>query len=373
MSRSEAERLLEAYTNAPGAPGHEDVVRRLFHDELAAASDKHGFSTDGNGSIMCRRLQDPEESPRVMLTAHMDEVGFMVQNITVEGFLRLAPLGGWWTHTLPGQGVEVITADGSRIPGCIGATPPHMLKEQDRNKVMELDTLYVDIGATGREEATETFGVQLGDSIIPATRFTRLRNPDLLMAKAFDNRVGMALLTQAMQEHCDAALSCRLLGVATVQEEVGCRGAKTAAALARPDVALVLEGPPADDMPGANRDEAQGVLGNGVQIRLLDPRAISSRRLSELAIRTAREEAIPHQVTVRRGGGTDASAIQLHDLGVPAVVLGVPARYIHSHHSIIHLQDYLAALALVEALLKRMDRVTVAGLTGFLETESASG
>lgn len=367
MSRAQAERLLEAYTNAPGAPGHEDAVRRLFHEELASASEQHAFSTDGSGSVMCRRTRDREDGPRVMLTAHMDEVGFMVQTITVEGFLRLAPLGGWWNHTLPGQGIDVITSDGASIPGCIGATPPHMLKEEDRAKVMELEMLYVDIGASSREEAMERFGVQLGDSVIPATRFTKLRNPDLLMAKAFDNRVGMALLTQLMQSHRDAALPCRLLGVATVQEEVGCRGAKTAAALARPDLALVLEGPPADDTPGANREEAQGVLGKGVQIRLLDPRAISSRRLSELAIQTAREKEIPHQVTVRRGGGTDASAIQLHDLGVPAVVLGVPARYIHSHHSIIHIDDYMAALDLVKALLERLDRETVEGLTRFLD------
>jgi endoglucanase len=151
-----------------------------------------------------------------------------------------------------------------------------------------------------------------------------------------------------------------------VQEEVGLRGAKTAANFAAPDVAIVLEGPPADDTPGFNRAESQGRLGSGVQIRLFDPSAIAHPRLARLAIDTALAEGIPHQVTVRRSGGTDAGSFHLASHGVPCVVLGVPARYIHSHNSIIDIDDHLAMVSLVNALVRRLDRETVSTLHNYL-------
>jgi endoglucanase len=150
-----------------------------------------------------------------------------------------------------------------------------------------------------------------------------------------------------------------------VQEEVGCRGAVTAARLVDPDVVLVLEGPPADDVPGLNRAECQGRLGHGVQIRAYDPTAIMSPRLVDLAVATAQELNIPYQVTVRRSGGTDARAFQAHGLGAPTIVLGVPARYIHTHHSVLDLADLLACVDLAKGLVRRLDAKTVAGLTKF--------
>ena len=232
---------------------------------------------------------------------------------------------------------------------------------------MPLDKMAIDIGAESREQAMDEFGVQLGDSIVPATAFQQLAHPDRYLGKAFDNRVGMALLTQSMQQLAGETLPNQLLGVATVQEELGCRGAVTASALANPDVAIVLEGPPADDTPGMNRDDAQGALGAGVQIRVMDPRALSSRRLVDFAVAQAKQADIAHQVTVRRGGGTDASSIHLHGLGVPSIVLGVPTRYIHSHHAVLQITDYLEALRLVDVLVRTLDKTAVAQLTQFLE------
>jgi endoglucanase len=225
--------------------------------------------------------------------------------------------------------------------------------------------MYIDVGARDRRQAAEEFGIALGDPIVPDAGFLRMRNPDLVMSKAFDNRVGMAVAVQALLDARGRALPCRPAVLATVQEELGTRGAKTAGALARPDVVLVLEGPPADDTPGSPAGEAQGRLGAGVQIRVLDPSALMNRRLVALCRDTAAALGIPHQLTVRRGGGTDAAAFQYAGNGTPVVVLGVPARYIHTHNSIVHLADCAAALRLVSALLERLDEATVRGLTDF--------
>jgi endoglucanase len=289
-----------------------------------------------------------------MLTAHMDEVGFAVQSVTKQGFIKFVALGSWWTHTLLAQRVRILTASGREIPGVIGSTPPHFLTDAQRSNVLPVEQLFIDVGAGSREEAMEEFGIQLGDPIVPFSEFTPMANPHLYMSKAFDNRVGCAAMVQAVQAVHGEKLGCTVVAVGTVQEEVGCRGAVPAAHLARPDVAIILEGTPADDAPNAEA-EAQGVLGKGPQVRLLDPSALMHRPLVEFVLKTARKEKIAHQVAVRRGGGTDAKSIQLAHDGVPCVVIGVPARYIHSHHSIIDLRDYLATVKLATALLRRLD------------------
>lgn len=352
--------LLQELTEAQSVPGHEDEVRAIFVDELSECGD---LSTDRNGSVFCECGGD---GPRVLLAGHMDEIGFMVQGITPEGFLRFVPLGGWWGHSLLSQRVEILTRSGRKIPGVVCSLPPHFLPENQRREVVAIEKMYIDVGASSCNEATGIFGIALGDPIAPVSSFTPMAGANLYMAKAFDNRVGMAGVIQSCQILSQCPLPNRLIACGTVQEEIGLRGAKTAAAAARPDVAIILEGPPADDTPGFNRAECQGRLGGGVQIRLFDPTAIAHPRLARLAIDTAQAEGIPHQVTVRRSGGTDAGSFHLANEGVPSVVLGVPARYIHSHNSIIDLDDHLAMVALVNALVRKLDRETVTGLHSYL-------
>jgi putative aminopeptidase FrvX len=357
--RDHALALLKELTEAHSVPGHEDEVRAIFVDELEGCGD---LTTDRIGSVFC----ETGEGPRVMIAGHMDEVGFMVQNITPDGFLQFIALGGWWEHSLLSQRVEVRTRSGEKIIGVVCSRPPHFLPEAQRRQVMSVDQLFIDVGATSRKEAEEEFGISLGDPIAPSSAFTPLARGDWFMAKAFDNRVGMAGTIQAGRILSQSTHPNRLILTGTVQEEVGLRGAKTAAFQSKPDVAIVLEGPPADDTPGFNRAESQGRLGGGVQIRLFDPSGIMNPRLAQLAIQTAKDEDIPHQVTVRRGGGTDAGSFHLANNGVPSVVLGVPARYIHSHNSIIDLNDYLHLVALTVALARRLDAPTVEGLTRYL-------
>ncbi len=352
--------LLQELTEAHSVPGHEDEVRAIFVNELEDCGE---LSADRSGCVFCS-LEG--EGPRVLIAGHMDEVGFLVQNITPDGFIQFHPVGGWWEHVIVAQRVEIRTRAGEKVIGVVGSKPPHFLPEAQRRQLMSIDQMHIDIGATSRQEAEQEFGISLGDPIAPWSPFTPLQREDWYMAKAFDNRVGMAGTIQAGQILAGGGHSNKIILAGTVQEEVGLRGAKTAANHAKPDVGIILEGPPADDTPGFSRAESQGRLGGGVQIRLYDPSAIMNPRLAELAIRTAKEEGIPHQVTVRRSGGTDAGSFHLAAEGVPCVVLGVPARYIHSHNAIVDLNDYLHMVSLATALARRLDDATVKGLTRFL-------
>ncbi len=347
IDETHALRLLKDLTEAHGAPGAEDDVRLLFRRELATCGT---FSTDRLGSIVCEHT-GAAPGLRVMITAHMDEVGFMVQNITDRGFVQLVPLGGWWTHTLLAQRVRIKTRANGEVLGVISSTPPHFLPEGDRSKVLPIEQLFVDVGARSREEAEKDMGLSLGDFVVPDSPFTPLPKHGRLLGKAFDNRAGLGVVIEAFRLLTSLPIhSGSLLAVATVQEELGCRGAQTATALARPDIAFVLEGTPADDTPGGPPGAQQGVLGGGPQIRLMDPTAIMSRPLVDIVRTVAERNNIPHQLAVRRSGGTDAKSIQLHATGVPTVVIGVPARYIHSHQSMIQLSDYLATIRLIVAI-----------------------
>ena len=349
--------LLESLSQAHSVPGHEDEVRKIFLDELR----EHGqLGSDRSGSVYC---QKGKAGPKVMVAGHMDEVGFRVQCILPNGFLKMVPVGGWWGHCLLSQRVEVKTTAGEKIIGTICSKPPHFLSESERNQVLGVPQMFVDIAARSKAEA-EDWGVRLGDPICPWSPWTPMRQKNWYMTKAFDNRVGMAGAIQVGQ--AADPNHCQLIVAGTVQEEVGLRGAKTLAHATQPDVAIVLEGPPADDTPGMPLYEAQGIIGSGVQIRLHDPSAIMNPRLARFAIETAEAEGIPHQVTVRTSGGTDAGSIHLANEGVPCVVLGTPARYIHTHNAIICADDYHAMVALTLAMVRRLDTETVAGFTHFV-------
>lgn len=359
-----AVQLLRELCEAHSVPGYEDEVRAIFANELEGEEGKLG--TDKMGSVFFERGFDKGE-PRVLLAGHMDEVGFRVQVITPDGFLKFVPVGGWWTHNLLAQRVEVLSAEGEKILGVISSMPPHFLSEAQRNKVMAIGDLFVDVGAKNKAEVTQGMGIRVGDPIAPVSNFTQMHNSERYMAKAFDNRVGMACVIQATQELVKSkGHPNTLIAAGTVQEEVGLRGAKCLAEVVQPDVAIVLEGPPADDTPGNHLGLSQGVLGGGVQIRMHDPSAIMHPRLAQLAIDVAEAEGIKHQVTVRSSGGTDAGSFHVAGEGVPSVVLGVPARYIHSHNALIDIADYLAMVELSVALVQHLDREKVDELTAYL-------
>ncbi len=349
------EQLLKELTEAHGIPGYEEEVRVLIRRHLEPLG---VIEEDRIGSLVCRH---GEEGPRVMLAGHMDEIGFMVHHITDEGFLRFIPLGGWWDQVLLGQRVLVKTHKGD-VPGVIGAKPPHLLSADERKKVVEKKEMYIDIGATSKKEVEEA-GVRLGDPVVPDAPFRVLAGGRTYMAKAFDDRVGVALMIEAMRHFAQAPHPNVLYGAATVMEEVGLRGAKTSAEAVNPDVAIILESDIAGDVPGIKPEESAIKLGGGPSLILADARMIPNLKLRDLVIETAKALDIPLQFSAMMGGATDGGVIHLHRTGVPTVVLAVPARHIHGHSTIIHRDDFDRALRLLIAVVEKLDAETVSGLT----------
>ncbi len=345
--------LLSSLTEADGVSGDEGEVRRIFMEEL---KDRAELIRDRMGGLIFRR-EGTAAGPKVMLAAHTDEIGFMVRTITKEGYLKFVTVGGWWNHIIPGQRVQVRTP-GGKLFGVIGSKSPHLLKEKERNKILKLDDMAVDVGASSKAEAEE-MGFAPGQWIAPHSPFFTMNDGKILGGKAFDDRAGCAMVIETMK--AVEGFPCTLYGAATVQEEVGLRGARTAAAVVDPDVAVILEGAPASDTYGKNGDDDQSVLGKGVQIRFFDPTMIANPGLRQFMVDVAKEEGIPYQILVRDKGGTDAGRIHLHGRGVPTVVLAVPVRYAHSGNCLIHADDYTNAVRLLKAAVLRLDAATVEG------------
>lgn len=346
--------LLRRLSDSFGPPGGEAPVARIVEEYLSPFC---RMNRDGLGSLVAEKTGQ-DQSPRLMLAAHLDEVGFMVQGVTAQGYLRLQALGGWEPSLLPGRRLQIQTATGS-LEGIVAAVPFHFRPETKKD--IKIEDLLVDIGAASISEV-QALGVCLGDLAVPRSGFATLNN-DYLVNKAWDDRVGVAAMILALQRLREQPHPNTVLAVGTVQEEVGCRGATTAVEAAKPDIAIVLEGPPADDLPGLSQDPPQGALGKGVQIRLFDPTVIVPQKLWRWTVELAQQRHIPYQLAVRRGGATDARAIHLAHGGVPTLVLGAPVRYAHSPVGIIHRQDFAAMVELTAAIIETLDAERLAALS----------
>lgn len=355
---SERLQMLKELTEAAGVPGFEHEVRQVIRRYLEPYA---AIEMDNLGSIVCRK-DGSARGPRIMLPGHMDEIGFMVSSITRHGFLRFVPMGGWWEHVVLAQRVTVKTRKGD-VVGVVGSSPPHLLREEARKKLMRHEEMYVDIGAADEKEARDLFGVRPGDPVIPYSPFTCMRNEKMLLAKAWDDRVGCGVFTDVVKALSGRPHPNTVYAVGTVQEEVGLRGAKTAAEMINPDICLALEVGVADDTPSIREEEPpRERLGHGPVIGLLDASMVAHCQLRDLVVETAEAHGIPHQFSVASRGGTDAGRVHLHARGVPSIVIGVPTRYIHSQAGIIHLDDYENAVRLVVEVVARLDAKTVKDL-----------
>lgn len=315
---------------------------------------------DALGSIVLRRAGSERDRPRVLLAGHMDEVGFIVNGITEGGYLSFQTLGGWVTTTLPAHRVVVRSKEGDHV-GVLVSKPPHLLPPEERKKAPELKDLYIDVGATSRDEVRE-MGIRIGDPVAPLAEFRELRGGEVWLGKAFDDRIGvfmaMEVLRQVGSDHPNV-----LYAAGTVQEEVGLRGAETTADVVDPDVAIVCEVDIAGDVPGVTEREAPAKMGKGVSIITWDRTMIPNQPLKELVISVAEEIGVPYQLSAV-SGGTDGHRIHLHYTGVPTIVISVPTRHIHSHSSMLMPRDVDAAVRLVSEVVRRLDRKTVESLKG---------
>lgn len=337
--------LLKEVSEAHGAPGHEEAVKKIFLRETS----KFGEVIEDKIGGVAVRLKNSGKGPKIFLGAHLDEVGFIVQNIRENGFLQIHELGGWWGHVLLAQRLRIHSRKlNKEFLGLVCSVPPHYLGAA-RDKVIPISEMFVDVGASSRAEV-EKMGISLGDPIVPDSPFTQLKG-DIYMCKAFDNRSGVGVAIEAAKILSKQKLNAEVYVGCTVQEEMGLRGAKTLAHKLDVDYALLLEGAPADDTPGLNPQDAQTKMHHGVQVRLMDSSAIMSREFTDHVLNTAAKAKIPTQIAVRRTGGTDAGSFTLARDGVKCAVISTPTRYIHTHNSILDIKDYENVIKLsVEAI-----------------------
>ncbi len=345
-----------------GAPGYEYEVRELVIEMLKDYADE--LRTDALGNVVAVK-RGSRGSGKVMIAAHMDEIALMVSYIEKNGFLRIQPVGGWNAIVLPGQRVTVVTEDGKKLRGVVGIKPPHIMKPEEAKQVPEIKDLFVDVGARSREDA-EKLGITVGSLVVPERTAERLANPDLVTGKALDDRVGLAVMIHAFREA--SGFEPTLYAVATVQEEVGLKGARTAAYSVSPDVALALDVTVAADIPGISEADRVVEVGKGPAIKVMDGRSgtglITHPEVKKLLIKAAKEEGIPYQLEVLPGGTTDATIIALNKEGVPAGTVSIPTRYVHSPVEVLSLVDAANAVKLVNAFLKRATSEWVSKIKG---------
>lgn len=348
--------LVRELTDAPGVPGQERAVREIVEAHLRPHAE---LSRDGLGSVIAKK-EGGSSGPKVMIAGHLDEIGFLVTMITEEGFLKFQPLGGWWDQVMLAQRVIVKTKKGD-VMGVIGSKPPHILSPDERKKVVEKKDMFIDIGVADKDEALEA-GVRPGDPVVPVCEFRRMANPKYLMAKGLDNRVGCALAIEIVRRLGEVDHPNTVFGVATVQEEIGLRGAQTSAYAVQPDVAFSLDTGIAGDTPGVRPEEAQSKLGKGPTVFLYDASLVPHTGLRDFVIDVAGEAGIDIQFDSMPGGGTDAGRMHLAGRGVPSLAVAVPVRYIHSHAGIVHEDDLENTVRLMVEVIRRLDEARVAAL-----------
>jgi endoglucanase len=333
-------KLLEKLCNASAVSGDEGEVRMIVLEELEG----HAVDArvDALGNVLATRLGSGKKRLKVMVSAHMDEVGFMLVADDGEGLFRFETVGGMDVRQLPGKAV-LIGKD--HLPGVIGARPIHLTTAEERKKNIPLDALRIDIGPG-------TAKAKLGERATFATRFQR--NGPALIAKALDDRLGVVTLLELIK---NAPANLDLLAAFTVQEEIGLRGAKVAAYTFNPDLAIVVDATPANDLPGWDGEENTSFntqLGFGPAIYIADGATLSDPRLVRHLRETAQAEGIPFQFRQPGGGGTDAGAIHKARSGVPSVSVSVPHRHTHTAASIARLDDWKNSLELLLAALTRL-------------------
>lgn len=352
-------KMLKELTDANGIAGNERAPREVMKKYIQPFANE--IETDNLGSLIAKKVGDPN-GPKIMIAGHLDEVGFMVSQIDEKGFIKFQTVGGWWSHVMLAQRVTITTRKGEEIIGVIGSKPPHILPVEARKKTVDMKELFIDIGATSQEEAL-SWGILPGDMITPYFEFNVLKNEKMLLAKAWDNRIGCAIAIDVLRALKNQKHSNIVYAVGNVQEEVGLRGAKTSTFKIQPDIGFSVDVGVAGDTPGITSKESTSKLGAGPQIIIYDASMVSHKGLRDFVVDTAEEHNIPYQFDSTPGGGTDAGSIHITANGVPTLAISIATRYIHSHAAILHRDDYENTVKLMVEIIKKLDRETVNKIT----------
>ena len=356
MDKQKTLGFIKELSNAPGVSG--------FEDEAIAVLRRHGeglgqFSEDAMRNLYVRRSGWKDGRPSLMIDAHTDEVGFMIRNIRANGTMDFVTLGGWVASAVPAHRVLVRTNDSQWIPGVIASKPPHFMSEAERKMAPEISAMVIDVGAGSDREVREDLHISIGAPVVPDVSFEYRENQDIMIGKAFDNRLGSAAIVSTLKELAGADLAVNVTGAFASQEEVGLRGATVTAQTVKPDICIAFEGSPADDT--LSDSAVQTAVKKGPMLRHYDLRMITNPRFQRFALNRAREKNIPVQEAVRTGGATDGGVIHLSGKAVPVIVIGIPARYIHTHYSISSYSDYENSVRLACEIIKVLDEKVIAG------------
>lgn len=344
--------IIRDLSNAFGPSGFEDDVV----DVIKKYCTDLDVENDSMNNVFARLKCNTGRKPVVMLDAHTDEVGFIVQYIHHNGLIGFVNLGGWVTSNIPAHAVKIKNAKGRLITGIIASKPPHFMNDAERAlDKLDVESLTIDVGAINRDEVINDFGIQVGDPVAPDVTFEYNEKNGILRGKAFDNRLGCACIIETLNSLKGIKdLPVDVVGGFASQEEVGMRGAQVTSQVIAPDLGIVFEGSPADDL---YYDEftAQCALKKGVQIRHMDQSYISSPVFINYAKEIANAKGIKYQDAVRRRGSTNAGKIHLSHKAVPVLVLGIPSRYIHSHYNYCALEDIDSAVKLAVEAIKNLN------------------
>ena len=353
------QQLLQQLADAPGPPGAEEPVRAIMVAAMKPFASVH-IRYDGMGSVIA---QQGSTGPRIMIDAHMDELGGMVRRITPNGFLTMQMLGGWLDQALVDQRWTILGSKGP-VHAVTGIRDIHIVPAEERTRVFTRDQLFLDIGAKDAAEAT-AMGIEPGDPIVPDAPFVVLNGSRNYLGKAWDDRIGCAVLLEAMRRTASLPHANQLFFVATTQEEIGLRGARTAAQTVKPDIGIAIEGGITGDTAGAHPEESQAKLGSGPGIFLYDSSTIPNRKLVAFTRQTAAAKNIPLQADLVQGYGDDSAEMQTTNGGTPTINLVVPVRYTHSHNGVVNRDDFDRMVDLVTAMLVKLDEKTVQQLRDF--------
>jgi len=350
--------LLQQITDAAGPPGFEEPIRKVMVDAMKPFAASLTF--DGLGSIIATQ---GTTGPRVMVDAHMDELGGMIRRVTPRGLLTMQMLGGWLDHALVDQRWIIIGSKGP-VRAVTGIRDVHVVPADERTRVYPRDSLFLDVGAATEAEVA-AMGIAPGDPVVPDAPFTILNGTDNYLAKAWDDRVGCAVVVEAMRRLANQPHPNQIFWTITTQEEIGLRGAEAAAAVVKPEIALAIEGGITGDVFPGHPEETQVRLGGGPGIFLYDSSALPNRKLTAIVKQTAAEKRLPLQTDLVQGYGDDSAELQRSNGGVPTINMVVPIRYTHSHNGIMNRRDFDQMVDLLVAVLQKLDAATVARIRDF--------
>lgn len=349
--------IIKEVTELDGIAGYEHNIRDYLRTTITPLVDQ--VQTDGLGGIFGIKQSEIDEAPRVMVAAHMDEVGFMVSEIKEDGTLRVVGIGGWNPLVVSSQRFTLYTRLGQAIPLISGSVPPHFLRGANgAPSLPKIEDIVFDGGFSDKAEV-ESYGISPGDIIVPKSETILTANKKNIISKAWDNRYGVLMVTQLLKELQNEPLKNTLIAGANVQEEVGLRGAKVSTTKFDPEVFLAVDCSPAGDVYGN-----QGNIGDGTLIRFYDPGHIMLKDMRDFLLTTAKEAGVKYQYYAAKGG-TDAGAAHLKNGGVPSTTIGVCARYIHSHQSLYAMDDFIQAQTFLQTIVKKLDRSTVDLIKGY--------